>query len=252
MGIVDMRGKAAQKMRFVLKFKIVSAVRCAVAGLAIASGFAVTGRSWAGPDASAEGAFARGGHTAYVFGGLPPHSIPAPKGDAVIKVAEEQVTVEGKSGSVPLPDLNVLPNPEILWAPDGRAFTVTDSAQGVVGWWRTHLYLLDENDKPVPHDLGGLVAPWYRTFAKCKYQENANFFAGAWLDGDKELLVVLAAPDHASCSNQGHFSGLRVSLSRWVVAEAISEEDLVKRYGDKLGQWFNTIPEKRAAQAAMP
>lgn len=193
------------------------------------------------------GSFADAGHTAYVFGDLPPRDIAAPRGDAVLKVTEDAVKLESRAGATVLEGINVLPNPEILWAPDGRAFTVTDSAQGVVGWWRTHLYLLDVNDKPVPHDLGGLVAPWYRTFATCKYHENANFFAGAWLDGDQELLVVLAAPDHSTCSNRGRFSGLRVSLSRWIVAEVIPEEDLVKRYGDKLGQAFKTVPSKQVA-----
>jgi hypothetical protein len=195
-----------------------------------------------------DGAFARAGHTAYVFGGLPTHTIPAPVGSAAIKVTEDQVTVEGKGGAVPLVDINVLPTPEILWAPDGRAFTVTDSAQGVVGWWRTHLFTLDADDKPAPRDLAGLVAPWYKTFAKCKYQENANFFAGAWLKDGQELLLVLAAPDHASCTNRREISGLRVALDRWVVAEAISADDLVKRYGDKLGRSFRTARPAVAAE----
>jgi hypothetical protein len=218
-----------------------------VAGVALGAPAA----SWAEPKVDIrgheEGSFAHAGYTAYVFGGLPSRTIPAPRGSAAVKVAEDKVMVEGKSGEQMLEGLNTLPNPEILWAPHGRAFTVTDSAQGVVGWWRTHLYLLDEADKPVPQDINALVAPWYKTFAACKYHENANFFAGAWLDGGEELLIVIAAPDHSTCTNMGHFSGLRVSLPRWVVAEAISEEDLVKRYGDKLGQWFRAVPEGRAA-----
>jgi hypothetical protein len=193
-----------------------------------------------------EGTFSRAGYTAYVFGGLPPRTIPAPRGTAAIRVVEDKVVVEGKGGEHALEGVSTLPNPEILWAPDGRAFTVTDSAQGVVGWWRTHLYLLDENDKPVAQDVGALVAPWYKTFATCKYHENANFFAGAWLDGGQELLIVIAAPDHSTCTNMGQFSGLRVSLPRWIVAEAIPEQDLVNRYGDKLGQWFRNIPDGRA------
>lgn len=209
-------------------------------------------------EAEHEGTFARAGHTAYVFGGLPTRVIPAPLGSAAIKVTEEELAVEGKGGAVPLPDINVLPNPEILWAPDGRAFTVTDSAQGVVGWWRTHLFTLDADDKPQPRDLAGLVAPWYKTFAKCKYQENANFFAGAWLKDGQELLLVLAAPDHASCTNRREISGLRVALDRWVVAEAIPGDDLVQRYGDKLGRSFRTArpvaaPETKAeVKAEMP
>jgi hypothetical protein len=210
--------------------------------------------------AQADGFFARAGQSPYVGEGLQRGEVPSPNGKSVVKIApgrleSAQLEVAGTSNAgepatTTLEGVEVLPNPEILWSPEGFTFTVTASAQGVVGWWRTHLYVMDVAGKAQPRDLDSLVAPWYRTFAKCKYHENANFFAGAWLNDGKELLLVLSAPDHSSCTNMGHFSGLRVYLPTWIVTEAIPEEELVKRYGDKLGKWFKAIPDRRTIEAA--
>lgn len=212
------------------------------------------------PPARADGAFAQSGQSPYAGDGLRPRDVPSPNGKSVVKIQGDRLesarlevagtSNAGEPATTMLEGIEVLPNPEILWSPEGYTFTVTASGQGVVGWWRTHLYVMDVAGKAQPRDLDSLVAPWYRAFAKCKYHENANFFAGAWLNGGKELLLVLAAPDHSSCTNMGHFSGLRVYLPTWIVAEAIPEEELVKRYGDKLGKWFKSVPERRTAEAA--
>ncbi|MBY0512066.1 MAG: hypothetical protein K2P94_18160, partial [Rhodospirillaceae bacterium] len=232
----------------------------------VVSGFctliaAVSALSFTAQRAHAEGVFARSGQSPYAGDGLRPRDVPSPNGKSVVKIEGDRLesarlevagtSNAGAPAATPLEGIEVLPNPEILWSPEGYTFTVTASGQGVVGWWRTHLYVMDVAGKAQPRDLDSLVAPWYRTFAKCKYHENANFFAGAWLNGGKELLLVLAAPDHSNCANMGHFSGLRVYLPTWIVAEAIPEEELVERYGDKLGKWFKKVPERRTAEAAV-
>jgi len=174
---------------------------------------------------------------AYVGPELTPSDIPSPNGSVSVRASSLGLSLVSSGHSIDLQGQLVNPGlTEVLWSPDSRDFVVNVSDGGLVGSWDTYFYSVDQNLRPVSHDIESPIKPIANRFAKCNPAEQVNIGSVSWLNEGKELLLVAQVPPHSSCRNMGDIIGFRISVESWkVIEQDISEAKLRKRWGKVVG-----------------
>jgi hypothetical protein len=135
---------------------------------------------------------------------------------------------------------------EVLWAPNSRAFVISGSDGGIVGEWKTHLYMLDTESKPVAHDVAGLIAPLVKEFPQCGEEASyVNLAAIAWMNGSDDLAVVAEVPPHGTCRNMGALRGFLISTRTWKVSAQLTEAELRDAWKSVLGERLSGVDSAR-------
>jgi len=193
----------------------------------------------ASQDQVCKGIWASDGVSPFVGSNAPLREVVSPNRKFSIKAASDGLSVVGSQSITRLEDaIGNLPVTEILWSPNSKYFAVNESDGGLVGTWTSHLYKLDESDKPIKVPLEKSIRKIIDLLPHCQTEENANFGVVAWLRGGNEILVIAEVPPHSSCRNMGEITGLRISLQTRRVIERLSERVLRKNWSSVLGCRF--------------
>jgi hypothetical protein len=131
---------------------------------------------------------------------------------------------------------------EVLWAPDSRAFAVTQSDGGSVGSWSVKVYhVTDAGLRSVKVAEAALVDFNRRKVSQrapgCEV-EGGNVGAVAWRDGSKSLMILAEAPNHSSCCDMGRIQGYLVEAQSGVIRARYSRADVQKLFQGDLGARF--------------
>jgi hypothetical protein len=123
---------------------------------------------------------------------------------------------------------------ELGWAPDSRAFFITWSDGGLVGTWRTSVYLIEA--KRVRHVD---VTQGIRREAKKNYRdvqtEALNIAAVKWLKTSQNLLLVGEVPPSSYYSEMGKVIGYSILVPSGKIVEQFDQNTLRATWAYALG-----------------
>ncbi len=132
-------------------------------------------------------------------------------------------------------------NPEVLWSPDSRSFTITGSEGGALGQYQTDAFLIRAG-KLVRIPLTKLIEEAFGHPVACSWPEKPNVAAVKWLEPSKTLLVAAEILGHSNCDSMGTFRGYVVDLEVPRVVKTYDQLAMKRLYGSYLG------PELRIAR----
>ena len=193
---------------------------------------------------SASGAYLWPGAT--VFDNFPEHgraiTLRSPDSSVTLAVDDTGITVRiaHHSGYVTR-RLGIQSLSEVLWAPDSRAFAVTQSDGGWVGTWYVEVYLISDTSL----QRAKVTDRAFEDFSRRKVTrkrpcevEAPNLGALTWSQSSKRLLIIAEAPPHSSCCDMGRIHGYMVDVPTGTIIARYSLTDLVKLYQAKFGWRF--------------
>ena|SRR2546422_369590 len=161
----------------------------------------------------------------------------SPDGKNTLVVRDGALTVRTAVGST-LPagsPLHVEDLAEVSWAPDSKAFYVTQSDGGWVGSWYLMVYLLS-SDGLGEADISQAALKDFQSRVSGCPEEKANIAAIGWDGGSKKLLLVAEAPPHSSCRDMGKIHGYLVAVPTGEILAKYDRRSIEKSWGSLLGQ----------------
>ena len=100
---------------------------------------------------------------------------------------------------------------EVLWAPDSRAFAITESDGGWIAQWSATIYVVDSTTvRPVASASQAFADFSRRKVLRRGYGctvEPPNMAIVDWNRGPERLLLVAEAPPHGTCFDLGRLAG---------------------------------------------
>jgi len=145
-----------------------------------------------------------------------------------------------KVGGSPIPISSLA---EILWAPDSKAFAITQSNGGWVGSFDVRVYWLDHGGLQRVHVSKDALSDFnQRKVTKrppngCEIEEG-NIGALAWRHGSEELLLLAEAPPHSSDCDMGYLRGYLVKAKTGTVLQRYAAKDVRRLFPSDLGRRF--------------
>lgn len=189
---------------------------------------------WPGPTAIAD--FPAGGRSIEVR---------SPDGLKRINVNDDDLKLMGANSTkivgspIPVSDLA-----EILWAPDSKAFAITQSNGGWVGTWDVSVCYVESGGLRLVHLSKGALADFnHRKVTKkapngCEIQ-GGNIGAIAWVHGSEDLLLLAEAPPHSSDCDMGYLRGYLVEARTGTVLRRYAARDVGRIFSTDLGSRFH-------------
>lgn len=174
----------------------------------------------------------------------------SPNQQATVRVGYDEWALEVGGRKVPssLEESRVTENAELAWAPDGKAFYITQSENraGVQGF-HTEVYRVNNVQiEPLP-DVNRIVQREFDRHHECA-NENADIGAVKWVDGSNQILMVAEVPLDSNCERE-YFAGYLVSLTSREVVQRYSARQLMERWnkvlGDRLKEDFRGLKAKQ-------
>ncbi len=123
---------------------------------------------------------------------------------------------------------------EISWAPDSKAFFVTESDGGTVGSWSVDVFTISDGGVVRTRPTEEVVRRFSRTY-RCHDEELPNVGAVSWGKNSEAILVVAEVPPHSSCPEMGKVRGYIVSVADGKVIEEVSPASLRGHWRRHLG-----------------
>ncbi|MGO9086952.1 MAG: hypothetical protein ACLQBK_17155 [Candidatus Sulfotelmatobacter sp.] len=133
---------------------------------------------------------------------------------------------------------------ELSWAPDSRAFYLTQSdATSEIDGFHTEAYRVNEQgveqlpnlDRTV-HEQLDHRHDCLQSFQGKRYNENRSNVAGlGWVDGSDRILLVTEIVPDSDCGPRGYFGGYLLSTTDGRVLHAYSPHELAEHWGTVLG-----------------
>jgi hypothetical protein len=167
--------------------------------------------------------------------------IPSPDRNKVLVVTETDVLVKRLTGESIGRKIEINTLAEIEWAPDSRAFAVTQSDGGAVGTWYVEVYRILSGSLQKIEVMRTVSADFQTRPGGCT-EEVANIGAVGWL-GPKSLLMVAEAPPHSSCRDMSVIRGYEVSVSDGCIIRRYKSNELKKRHWKLLGPRLKGDPQ---------
>lgn len=167
----------------------------------------------------------------------------SPDGQATVHVEKTQwwVVLRGKrlhSGSI---RTYVTYPSEIAWAPDSKAFYITQSDGNIAGF-HTSIYLLSNSGIRSFHLNHTLEIDFERRH-KCSFYDEGkdigdhpNIAGIKWIDGSNQLLVAAEVPPHGMCPEPGYFGGYLISVPGMKVVSRHSPQQMMEKWASVLGE----------------
>lgn len=139
-------------------------------------------------------------------------------------------------------------NCEVLWAPDSKAFFVSYSEGGLVGFYRTEVYYVEENGlrrtEPT-NQVEDEASSWMKRF-KCDpredFREPPNLVGISWLGDSTRLLLAAQIATHSVCDSYGTFRAYQIELPEGTVTKQYDQIQAKRKFWNEMGF------ELRAAQ----
>lgn len=126
---------------------------------------------------------------------------------------------------------------ELGWAPDSKAFFVTQSLGGAVGEYRVTIFLIG-TDSVRSLNIASEAMTEFEKRYECIEPVEPNIGAVKWVDGSKNLLLVTEVPPHSICPEMGKLEGYIVAVPTGRIIKEFSERELRAEYGQFLGTRF--------------
>jgi hypothetical protein len=130
---------------------------------------------------------------------------------------------------------------EVLWAPNSKAFALTQSTGGWVGSWNVSVFLVSRNEIKK-------VSIADRAFSEFKERkvvrkkncdiEEPNIGAVAWIEGSSRLVVLAEAPPHSSCCDMGYIRGYTLEVQSGNILARYGRAELDRTFNNRLGARF--------------
>jgi hypothetical protein len=139
------------------------------------------------------------------------------------------------------PDIPVEDLAEVLWAPDSKAFALTQSNGGWVGSWNVAVYLVNE-DGIQRINIGDQAFAEFKARKVVRKKdcniEAPNIGAVAWIDGSSRLIILAEAPPHSSCCDMGYVKGFLLEIPNGKILARYSRAELGRTFKNRLGGRF--------------
>jgi hypothetical protein len=164
-----------------------------------------------------------------------------------VEIGKQQILLQRTSARVSYPA-------EVAWAPDGKAFYITQSDGSIAGFL-TKIYRVEDSQVEQMPDINRTVQQDFDRRHKCVVSQNgrviaddANIAALGWAYGSSQILVVAEAPPNNFCNQSSYFEGFLLSLPSGEILERYTPQALVhgwsKMLGDRLTGDFKAISER--------
>jgi hypothetical protein len=169
--------------------------------------------------------------------------VPSPDGQKIIRIEKDQWWLIVTGQKIPLKPHNayVTYPAEIAWAPDSKAFYVTQSDGNIAGF-HTIIYQL-EGKQIRSLDLNRLLHRDFDRRHKCVFYdggkdvgEDPNIGGLQWIDGSRSLLFIAEIPPHSLCPEPGYFGGYLVSIPDRRIMSRYSPQQLMTDWATVLGE----------------
>jgi hypothetical protein len=143
-------------------------------------------------------------------------AVVAPDGKKSILVRDShegylELALRKGAAVIKLPPFN-WPCPEILWAPDSKAFFVNYSDGGAVGNFHVMVFHLKGEGFTTYEPTRAAEADFLKNYPKCFQPEEPNMAGVAWLSNSSRLLIAVEVLPHTNCDMMGTFSAYVVDV----------------------------------------
>lgn len=126
--------------------------------------------------------------------------------------------------------------PEVMWAPDSKAFAETYSDGGAVGTFHVLVYFVEENGLRIIEPTKSVTRAYLSRPPECHYPEDPNVGAIAWLGDSDRLLVAAETLPHSNCEGMGTFRAYEIRLPDGEIVRSYDQLDAKKRFWNRMGE----------------
>jgi hypothetical protein len=170
--------------------------------------------------------------------------VPSPDGSKIVVVRDSSLTLvtaadrtRALGTAIDVQDLA-----EVLWAPDSRAFAVTESDGGWVAQWSATVYVVEAGSlRRIDSASQALAEFSRRKVSRRGYGctvEPPNLAAVDWSRGSERLLIVAEAPPHGTCCDLGRLGGYLVDAATGRIIARYGQRDVMRLFHKRLGDRF--------------
>jgi hypothetical protein len=148
------------------------------------------------------------------------------------------IEVGVKRFSLSQKDSDLLYPAEMAWAPDSRAFFITDSVGYSTGY-RADVYQVTQDKLLAITKLSSIIQMDFDRHHRCFDGPvgNAPNVAGfKWLGGSDHLLFIAEVPPIGICKEAEYFGGYEIALASQQIVQRLSPQQLGDRWGEVLGE----------------
>lgn len=124
---------------------------------------------------------------------------------------------------------------ELLWAPDGKGFSLTTSNQGANGIYKAYVYRI----VGAQVEKINLTPPVEKLFghpAKCGWPEPPNVAVVGWGKSSNRILVVAEIIHHSVCDSYGTFKLYELELPSLKLVRVYDQLAAKKKFAPLLGR----------------
>ena len=128
-------------------------------------------------------------------------------------------------------------NCEVGWAPDSKAFFVTYSEGGLVGFYSVDVYYIESSRLRVLR-TGKHVEKDYWVWMKpiaCGWPDGPNIVAIKWIEDSSRLLVAAQIPPHSVCDSFGTFKVYEIALPDARIVKRYEQIEAKKLFWQDMG-----------------
>ena len=133
---------------------------------------------------------------------------------------------------------------EVLWSPDSRAFLVSTSDAGRGGWYSTHVYLLDDQNKVSEIDVSDLVLSAFGHPVKCGWPEDPNVAGIRWSVASRKIIVAAQIAPHSNCDSYGVFHAYEIAVQEKKILHSWGQIEAKRLFRDDLGWDLIDAPDE--------
>ena len=166
----------------------------------------------------------------------------APDGKSVVLVQNERWSVEvnGRKLAVNAKRAQLAPYSELSWAPDSRAFYLTES-EGYSSGYETTIYLIRKAHIEPVSGVTRVVTTKFERRHRCSYSyegadvgNRPNVAGLAWSDA-RHLVMIAEVPPIGICKGMGYFGGFSYSIDVRSTQGSYSPKQLSDEWHDSFG-----------------
>jgi hypothetical protein len=127
-------------------------------------------------------------------------------------------------------------DPEVMWAPDSKAFAETYSDGGAVGTFHVLVYFVGEGGLRIIEPTKATTRAYLSQPRACHYAEDPNVGAIAWIGDSDRLLVAAETLPHSNCDGMGTFRAYELRLPQGQIVKAYDQLEAKKRFWERMGE----------------
>jgi hypothetical protein len=132
---------------------------------------------------------------------------------------------------------------EAAWAPDSKAFFVTNSGGGRNGFYGLTVYFLN-GDAVSEVELTPAIETAFGHPVKCQSEEPPNVAGVKWAANSKGLIAAAEIVGHGNCDSDSTFRAYQVSLPEGRIIRSYDQTEAKRLFGGDLGWEIKNAPDR--------